>query len=393
MSIEERWQLPEGIEEVLPPHTRQLEHLRRALLDLYESWGYELVMPPFIEFLESLLTGTGNDLDLQTFKLTDQLSGRTMGVRADMSPQVARIDAHVLQRHAARRLCYMGTVLRTRSDGFGGSRSPLQVGAELYGHYGLESDLEVLSLMLETLSVASVDEVYLDLGHVAIFRSLVQQAGLDKEQEGLLFEALQHKAVPEIQTLLEECRLSDSVVAMLLALAKLHGGDEVLSAAEIQLGIASDEVHHALETLKQLADGIRQRMPNLPIHFDLAELHGYNYHTGILFAAYVPGQGREIARGGRYDHIGKVFGRARPATGFSTDLKTLLALSKSQTTIRGAIYAPCDDDPCLEALVHDLRSNKERVIRALPGMEEYPKEMGCDRILIFCNGNWQIKPL
>ena len=393
MSIEERWLLPEGIEEVLPPHTRQLEHLRRALLDLYESWGYELVMPPFIEFLESLLTGTGNDLDLQTFKLTDQLSGRTMGVRADMSPQVARIDAHVLQRHAPRRLCYMGTVLRTRSDGFGGSRSPLQVGAELYGHYGLESDLEVLSLMLETLSVANINEVYLDLGHVTIFRSLVQQAALDKEQESLLFEALQRKAIPEIQTLLAEGKLADSIVEMFLALAELHGGDEVLSAAEIQLGMASDEVHCALEALKRLAAGIRQRAPNLPIHFDLAELHGYNYHTGIVFAAYIPGQGREIARGGRYDHIGKVFGRARPATGFSTDLKTLLSLSPSQATTRGAIYAPCDDDPILETLVIDLRSNKERVIRALPGMEEHPKEMGCDRILIFSDGNWQIRPL
>ena len=196
---EDLWLLPEGIEEILPPAARRLERLRRDLLDLYESWGYDLVVPPLIEFLESLLIGTGNDLDLQTFKLTDQLSGRMMGVRADMTPQVARIDTHLLKRDGPVRLCYMGTVLRTRADGFGGSRSPYQVGVELYGHRGYESDLEVLTLMLKTLAAAELGEVHLDLGHVAIFRELVAQAGLDLEREVLLFEALQRKALPEIR--------------------------------------------------------------------------------------------------------------------------------------------------------------------------------------------------
>lgn len=393
MTIEDRWLLPEGIEEILPPEARRLERLRRDLLDLYDSWGYELVIPPFIEFLESLLTGTGNDLDLQTFKLTDQLSGRMMGVRADITPQVARIDAHLLKRDMPTRLCYMGTALRTRSNGLGGSRSPLQIGAELYGHAGYQSDLEVLSLMLESLVMAGVADVHLDLGHVAIFRSLVRQARLSSEQEGLLFEALQRKALPEISELLASYELSEAMRDMFLALADLNGGEEVLREAEQLLASANEEVYQALETLHQIAAAIQHRLPGLPINFDLAELRGYRYHTGVVFAAYVSGQGQAVAKGGRYDEIGRVFGRSRPATGFSADLKHLLSLGQGNPLPADTIYAPWADDPALNALINELRGRGERVIHALPGIDPDPATLGCNRLLVLQGDDWAVVPV
>ena len=393
MIPEDRWLLPEGIEEILPPAAGRLERLRRDLLDLYASWGYELVVPPLIEFLESLLTGTGNDLALQTFKLTDQLSGRMMGVRADMTPQVARIDAHLLKREGPSRLCYMGTVLRTRADGFGGSRSPYQAGVELYGHRGHESDLEVLTLMLETLAVAGVGEVHLDLGHVAIFRELVRQAGLDREREALLFEALQRKALPEIRQQLAGWALPAPCGLLLSALAELNGGPEVLEDAEALLASADEGVREALATLRRLVAALRQQWPELPIHVDLAELRGYHYHTGVVFAAYVPGQGQAVAQGGRYDEIGQVFGRARPATGFSTDLATLLLLGPLPETAGTGIYAPAVGDAALERRVAVLRGQGERVIRALPGTTGAPRALGCDRMLVRRGGEWIVVPL
>jgi len=393
MSAEDLWLLPEGIEELLPPAAWRLEKLRRELLDLYDSWGYDLVIPPLIEFLDSLLVGTGNDLDLQTFKLTDQLSGRLMGVRADMTPQVARIDAHHLHSEQPARLCYLGTVLRTRSDGFGGSRSPFQVGVELYGHAGYESDLEVLSLMIATLAAAKVREVHLDLGHVAIFRSLVRQAGLTQQQENVLFEALQRKAVPEMQALLAGYALPAELSGMILALADLNGGPETLSAAKQALRAAGEPVHQALATLERIATAMARLAPDLPIHFDLAELRGYRYHTGLVFAAYAAGQGQAVAKGGRYDEIGQSFGRPRPATGFSTDLRTLLVLGNTAVQAPHAIYAPHADDPALEAKIAELRANRERVIRALPGLELDPQTAGCDRVLVFDDGAWRVASL
>jgi ATP phosphoribosyltransferase regulatory subunit len=389
--INDCWLLPEGIEEILPPDARRLENLRRELLDLYDSWGYEQVIPPFIEFLESLLTGTGNDLDLQTFKLTDQASGRLMGVRADMTPQVARIDAR-LRQTLPTRFCYLGTVLRTRGDGFGGSRSPIQIGAELYGHGGYESDLEVLLLMLETLTVARVPDVHLDLGHVAIFRTLVRQAELSADQEGLLFEALQRKALPEIQEQLHAFSVSSALRHMLLALAELNGGAEVLSHAAAVLHDADQSVRQALATLEHIVTAVQQRLPAIPIHFDLAELRGYRYHTGPVFAAYVPGQGQAIAKGGRYDNIAQVFGYARPATGFSVDLRTLLAAGVPNETSLPAIYAPWMDDPTLEAYIRELRQCGERVIRALPNADLGPQALGCNRILLKHKGAWLVVP-
>lgn len=393
MTVEDRWLLPEGIEEILPPAAGRLEQLRRRLLDLYASWGYELVVPPLIEFLESLLTGTGNDLELQTFKLTDQLSGRMMGVRADMTPQVARIDAHLLKRDGPVRLCYMGTVLRTRADGFGGSRSPYQAGVELYGHRGHESDLEVLTLMLETLAAAGVDGAHLDLAHVTIFRELARLAGLNPEREALLFEALQRKALPEIRQQLAAWAPPAPYGAQLLALAELHGGPETLDEAEIRLASAGESVRAALATLRWLIDALQRRWPDLSFHVDLAELRGYHYHTGVVFAAYVPGQGQAVAQGGRYDEIGQVFGRARPATGFSTDLATLLFLGAASEPARAGVYAPAVADIRLDQRVAELRGQGERVIRELPGAPTVPAELGCDRILAQRGGEWIMVPL
>lgn len=392
MTENNSWLLPQGIEEALPADAARLENLRRKLLDVYACWGYQLVMPPFIEYLDSLLTGTGHDLDLQTFKLTDQLTGKTMGVRADMTPQVARIDAHQLQQDAPNRLCYMGTVLNTRSDGFGSSRSPLQVGAELYGHAGIESDVEILALMLETFKQSGVENVFVDIGHVGIYRGLAAQAQLDQQQEATLFEMLQRKAIPEIEAFLNQQEISANVKTMLFSLAELHGGDECLQKSSQAFAKANDSVKQALEYLQQTVAKLKQRIADVNIHFDLSELRGYHYQTGIVFAAYVSGQGQEIARGGRYDDIGKVFGRARPATGFSTDLKTLINLSANKNELASSvILAPCDDDIKLRELITELRAKGEIVIEELPGQQSDAKSTVGTRQLVNQKGQWQIK--
>ncbi len=383
------WLLPEGIDEVLPPKAQALEQLRRRLLNLYSSWGYDLVFPPFIEYLESLLTGTGGDLDLQTFKLTDQLSGRTLGVRADITPQVARIDAHQLRREEPTRLCYIGTVLNTRSDGFAASRAPVQVGAELYGHDGAESDLEILLLMLETLETAGLETPCLDLGHVGIFRGLARQARLEKPQELALFDALQRKAVPEIRGLVADYGLSHELSAMLTALAGLSG-DDALQRAEQLLRHADDDVLASLAELQRVAHLLSLRRPGLQIHFDLAELRGYHYHTGVVFAAYLPGLGQEVARGGRYDEIGRIFGRARPARGFSADLKQLIRLGKVEAEEQQRIFAPAIEDPRLQQRIAELRAQGQCVIQELPGQPGGAREMGCSAELRLQNQTWVV---
>jgi ATP phosphoribosyltransferase regulatory subunit len=390
MTINDRWLLPQGIDEALPDEAARLEQMRRGLVDLYARWGYRLVMPPFIEYLDSLLTGTGHDLNLQTFQLIDQLSGRPLGIRADMTPQVARIDAHQLKQDAPNRLCYMGTVLHTRPDGFGGSRSPLQVGAELYGHAGVESDVEVISLMLESFRLCGVENIFLDIGHVGIYRGLVAQAGLDAAQEASLFEMMQRKAIPEIGEFLGALDISDDSRQMLARLPELHGDDECLQQARSLFAHAAAPVRDALDYLQQTVDRLRQRVGELNLHFDLSELRGYHYHTGILFAAYVAGQGQEIARGGRYDDIGLVFGRARPATGFSTDLKTLSDLSSTQhqAATASAIFAPCAEDTGLAMAVAQLRAAGETVVEQLPGQAGDAAAMGCSRQLVKRGEQW-----
>ena len=284
--ISDRWLLPEGVDEVLPPEAARLETLRRRVLDLYASWGYELVIPPFIEYLESLLVGTGSDLELKTFKLTDQLTGRLMGVRADMTPQVARIDARGLRDETCARLCYLGTVLHALPDGFTRTRSPVQVGAELYGHAGFESDCEILSLMLETLAMAGIGDVHVDLGHVGIFRGLARQAGIEGEQESALHDALERKARGEIAELLAAISAPAQSISMIMALAELNGDPTVLAEAHRLLAAADKEVLTAVDRLERIAEFVQARFPGTPLHVDLAELRGYRYHTGVVFAAF-----------------------------------------------------------------------------------------------------------
>jgi len=395
-SKDNRWLLPEGVDELLPGQAGQLEGLRRKLLDQFNSWGYELVMPPFIEYLDSLLTGTGHDLDVQTFKLTDQLTGRLMGVRADITPQVARIDAHRLRREAPTRLCYIGSVLHARPEGISRSRNPVQLGAELFGHAGVESDIEIISLAVSSLRAAGISQPYLDLGHVGVFRGLARAAGCDAAQEAALLEALQRKAVAEIDELLDEAGIDQPWRRMLRALPQLNGGVEALDHAGEVLAEAPESVRQALRNLWGVAAGLERRLPDLPLHFDLAELRGYGYHTGIVFAALVPGYGSEVARGGRYDDIGRVFGNPRPATGFSADLRTLVQVSDGvpTATARGGILAPWGDEPDLMRAIEALRGEGERVVQALPGQQGGASAQGCDRRLQQDDqGHWVTQPL
>ncbi|MGZ8192333.1 MAG: ATP phosphoribosyltransferase regulatory subunit [Methylobacter sp.] len=395
MQQKDSWLLPDGIEEILPEDAKHLENLRRTILDMFACWGYELVIPPIIDYLDSLLTGSGHDLELQTFKLTDQISGEMLGVRADMTPQVARIDAHNLKHEWPTRLCYVGTILHTRGDPLEKTRSPMQIGAELYGHAGRESDIEVIRLMLEMLAMAGLQAVHLDLGHVGIYRALSKQAGLTEMQESELFDVLQRKARPELQDLLAEYSIDSDLKTMLMKLPELNGGRETINKARQMLSTANNEVKQALADLEAIAEKLAVNFPSLPISFDLAELRGYHYHTGVVFAAFVPSIGREIARGGRYDNIGAVFGRARPATGFSADLKTLSSLSKDscQQEQGALIFAPHLDDWTLNEKIRDLRAQRQAVIQQLPGQAGNAKELGCTSILEKDNQNWVVRPL
>ncbi|APU28742.1 ATP phosphoribosyltransferase regulatory subunit [Ectopseudomonas alcaliphila JAB1] len=393
MATVDRWLLPDGIEEVLPPEAARIEAARRQVLDLFQRWGYEFVVTPHIEYLESLLTGAGQDLDLRTFKVTDPLSGRQMGFRADITPQVARIDAHTMRREGPSRLCYAGSVLHAQPRALTTSRSPIQLGAELYGDASPASDIEVISLLVETLELAAVPDVHMDLGHVGIYRGLARAAGLSGEAEQQLFDALQRKAMDEIESL--TAALPAGLGSMLRSLAELCGGREVLDLAQAVLVEAPDAVHAALDELVAIADALELRYPELPLYFDLGELRGYNYHTGVVFAAFVPGEGGAIAQGGRYDDTGAVFGRARPATGFSTDLKTLVTLGDMRVDepVSG-VWAPDNHDLYLWQAVRCLRGEGERVVQALPGQSEADaREAGCDRLLTLRDGRWQVAPL
>ena len=319
-----RWLLPEHIEDILPAEARRIEMLRRSILDLFFKSRFELVMPPLVEFTDSLLTGTGHDLDLRTFKLVDQLSGRMMGVRADITPQVARIDAHLLNRKGVTRLCYCGSVLHARPAGPGATREPIQIGAEIYGHAGIGSDLEIQALLCQALAAAGVEGVRMDVGHVAVFRSLVRAGEIGHELEVDLFEALQKKDVAALKTLTK--RADAKTRAALLLLPDLYGGAEVLERAENKLP-RLPELQKALTTLRALAKACP-----VPVSFDLAELRGYHYHSGVVFDAYCDGVAGTVARGGRYDEVGKAFGRPRPATGFSIELRSLASVSVSRVS-------------------------------------------------------------
>jgi ATP phosphoribosyltransferase regulatory subunit len=388
MSLADRWLLPEGIEELLPPEAARLEQLRRRLLDTFRSWGYEQVFPPLVEYLDSLLTGMGHDLALQTFTLTDPLTGRQMGVRADMTPQIARIDAHRLKADGPKRLCYAGHVLHAKPASLTASRALIQIGAELYGHAGIESDVEVALLMLETLRLSGLQPVHLDLGHVSIYRALADQAGLPGEHEWQLFGILQRKSVPELEEFLVRHVPDPGAGSRLRALADLAGDASVLSRARSALAGAPEPVNVALAELERMAEIIAARAPGVTLYFDLGELRGYHYHTGVVFSAYVPGVGQAVASGGRYDHVGEVFGRARPATGFSTDLALLAKLGHWQENAPRRIVAPAfgqeGNDDALWAAIAALRASGDIVVQLLPGSPDtaaagYRLEQGGDR--------------
>ncbi|MGK0271022.1 MAG: ATP phosphoribosyltransferase regulatory subunit [Cocleimonas sp.] len=379
------WLLPDGITESLPSDAEKHEALRRQLLDLYATWGYHLVMPPLVEYLESLRAGMGTQLDLQTFKITDQINGRMMGIRADITPQVARIDAHRLSKGNAKaavnRLCYIGTVLRTRSAQQGGSRAPVQVGAEIFGHAGVESDYEIISLMLETLNSIQISDVILDMGHIGVVNGLAEHVGLSKAQQNDYFDMLARKSIPEIQTWVANESIDAVNSIMLLELPLLNGSVEIIETAKLKLEAAGSKVKEALAHLQKITKIVTANFPDLPLNLDLAEMRGYSYHTGITYAAYQAGRGDAIAQGGRYDGIGEAFGNNRPAIGFSADLSVLAALVDDQSlaiNANQAIIAPAKTDPQLSELIASLRSQGEAVIRQLEG-ESQEKALSCNR--------------
>ena len=394
MSKVDSWLLPDGIDEVLPEQARLIEGSRRELLDLYNGWGYDLVIPPMVEFTESLLSGFGSDLDLMTFRLTDQLSGRMMGIRADITPQAARIDAHSLNRQGPSRLCYAGTVLQTKPRGPLESRTPISVGVELFGEAGISADIEVIELFLKTLDVAGVDAVHLDLGHVDIMRGLLVDSNLSTDQEAELFELLQRKASTELAAWINS-NISDSKLAnWLKSLPTLAGGTEVLAEAKQSLAGAPKQVIDALTQLEQIVDALTmQTGQQVTIYIDLGDIPGFGYHTGVVFAAYKQGYGKALGNGGRYDNIGEAFGRARTATGFAFDLKSLVANGQFNQQAQAGIFVPQPaDNECREKIA-SLRQQGKRVVQGFAGQVVDFQEIICDRQLVQKGGQYLIEKI
>ena len=381
------WVLPDHIADVLPSEARHIEELRRSLLDAARGYGYELVMPPLLEYLESLLTGTGEALDLQTFKLVDQLSGRTMGVRADSTPQVARIDAHLLNRQGVARLCYCGPALHTAPAKPHATREPLQFGAEIYGHAGREADLEVMLLAIDCLHRAGLKDLTVDLADAQIVRSLLGGAPVFGEQLAQIHSAL---AAKDVTTLTElTTRLPAEQQAALVKLTKLYGDEKVLVEAENGLSPLYN-LRGALSNLKWLADHTQAAQPSVKVSFDLSDARGYAYYTGARFAIYSPSASDAVARGGRYDEVGAVFGRNRPAVGFSLDIKDLVAAAPVQK-LHTAIRAPWGESAALREAIARLRAAGETVVCVLPGHESEAQEFDCDRMLAEVAGQWVVK--
>lgn len=389
------WLLPEYIEDVLPPEAERMERLRSRLLVLFRGYGYHLVAPPLLEYTESLLTGTGHDLDLRTFKLVDQLSGRMMGVRADITPQVARIDAHLLNQSGVTRLCYCGPVLHTRPRGMNVTREPMQIGAELYGHSGIEADLEILRLLGESVLACGVIGARVDIGHVAVFRTLIRRAGISPDLEAQLHLAMAAKDRETLRQLTSS--VESEIASALVALAGLYGDQSVLQSAAVQLP-AFPEIVTALQDLARLAAA-----SELPVTIDLADLRGYQYHSGAAFAVYAPGMPNALALGGRYDEVGAAFGRARPATGFSMDLRDLARVIGPSPAVRG-ILAPWSDERALMAKIAELRAAGEVVVQALAGSGQsdhvaaggavesgLPDAFECDRELVLQGDQWILR--
>jgi ATP phosphoribosyltransferase regulatory subunit len=378
------WLLPEQIADVLPSQARRIEELRRTLIDGARSYGFELVMPPLLEYLDSLLSGTGHELDLKTFKLVDQLSGRTLGLRADTTPQVARIDAHLLNREGVARLCYCGPVLHTRADSAQGTREPLQFGAEIYGHAGLEADLEVIDLALDGLRAAGVDDVLLDLGDARVVRSVLGGAVVDAGQLAEVMDALARK---DAAAAAEAARVLPSQMQQSIStLLRLYGGVEVLDRAR-RLLPGRPAIERALDDLTWLASHVQRVHPSVRIGIDLADISGYAYYSGARFSLYGAASNAALARGGRYDEVGAVFGRNRPAVGFSLDVKGLVQVAAERPAI-AAVRAPWGEGSELRAAVRRLREQGHVVVCTLPGHEHEAQEYDCDRELVEVDGRW-----
>ena len=382
------WLLPEHIADVLPSQARRIEELRRRVLDSARGYGYELVMPPLIEHIESLLSGTGRELDLRTFKLVDQSSGRTLGVRADTTPQVARIDAHLLNRSGVTRLCYCGPVLHARPAGVQASREPLQFGAELYGHPGLEADLEIQDLALDCLHAAGVEALTLDLADSRIVAALLAGQGVDAARRAQIFEALAAKDASSLAGL--TAGLEATVRTGLRALVSLYGDERILSEAAQSLPTLPP-ISAALADLRRLAQHAAAAHPGVEVGLDLADLAGHSYYSGARFAIYAVGSSDSLVRGGRYDEVGAVFGRNRPAVGFSTDLKQLPLRGDAQA--HAVVRAPWSQDAGLRAAVRDLRAQGETVLCVLPGHEHELQEFHCDREIVPAEGRWVVRAL
>ena len=352
-------------------------------------------MPAMIEYMDSLLTGTAHSLDTKTFALVDQLSGKQMGVRSDMTPQVARIDAHLLadnqQKHRISRLCYCGHLLHAQAEGITSSRTPLQIGAEIFGIDTIAADIEIVSLMVETLHIATLDTFTIDIGHVGIFRSLMRNTSLDIEQENCLFDMLQRKSIPELQEYLQQLTLDEQLSDQIYQLALLNGDISMLEDARSVYADCADDLHQSIDHMQAVVEAVQAEFPNTLIHCDLSELRGYSYHTGLVYAAFLPGQGREIARGGRYDDIGSVFGNARPATGFSADLINLYQLSNVSSKPEPGILAPANDDPELAKTIQALRRDNQRVIIDLSSANTSPGDQHCDRRLVQQSSGWVVE--
>ena len=379
------WVLPDHIADVLPSEARHIEELRRELLDMARCYGYELVIPPLLEHLESLLSGAASALDLQTFKLVDQLSGRMLGLRADSTPQVARIDAHLLNRRGVTRLCYCGPVLHTRPGGPHATREPLQLGAEIYGHAGLEADLEVLSLALAGLSAVKAQALAVDMADARIVRALTADMALSATGLSQIHAALAAKDLSELKLLTRDAPAASR--RGLLALPQLYGGAEVLTEAE-KLLPPGPLIAQALAELRWLA----HRVEGVRVSFDLADLRGYAYYSGATFSIYARGGSDALVRGGRYDEVGAVFGRNRPAAGFSLDLKALVGVLAPQP-LRAAIRAPWRDAGALRSAIASLRAQGETVVCALPGHDHEEDEFHCDRELVEFAGSWQVQTI
>lgn len=395
---EQHWRLPDGIDEVLPPYAWALESLRREVLDVFRGWGYEYVEPPLVEYLESLLVGFGNDLELQTFRMVDQRSGRMLGIRADMTSQAARMDAHSLRTEHTQRLCYAGTVVHANPAGVLASRVPLIAGAELFGAGAPDADVEVVSLMVETLRCAGITTPVIELGHVGIFRNLARAGGVSEPLENALFGALQRKSQPDIALLLESAGVTGDVARMIHCLPELLGGAETLVQARKRLVVPG--IAEALAEVEQIADAVARRCREVTVRFDLCELAGYGYHTGTVFAAYGADYGHALARGGRYDAIGQRFGRARPATGFDINLKRLPPLMPAQPAglspaQPAVIWAPrlegvpAARKDALWAAIGVLRDDGARVVCALTDQEARPA--ACDGEVVWSKGGWRVR--